>query len=39
MVECCVNPYRELEANISDKDFEIFCKNTLEAYAKKRRIA
>lgn len=35
MVECCANPYRALEANISDKDFELFCKNTLEAYAEK----
>ena len=28
-----VNPYRELDANISPTDFEIFCLNTLKAYA------
>jgi len=30
-----VNPYRELDANISPIDFEIFCLNTLKAYAEK----
>lgn len=30
-----VNPYRELAANISSTDFEIFCLNTLKAYANK----
>lgn len=29
-----VNPYRELDANISPTDFEIFCLNTLKAYAE-----
>ena len=28
-----INPYRELDANISPTDFEIFCLNTLKAYA------
>ena len=28
-----INPYRELDANISSTDFEIFCLNTLKAYA------
>ena len=30
-----INPFRELEANISPTEFEIFCMNTLKAYAKK----
>ena len=29
-----VNPYRELDANISPTEFEIFCLNTLKAYAE-----
>ncbi|MBQ2944527.1 MAG: restriction endonuclease [Ruminococcus sp.] len=28
-----INPYRKLDANISPTDFEIFCLNTLKAYA------
>lgn len=28
-----INPYRELDANISSTDFEIFCLNTLKAYS------
>lgn len=30
-----INPYRELEACISPADFEIFCMETLKAYAKR----
>ena len=30
-----INPFRELEANISPTNFEIFCMNTLKAYAEK----
>lgn len=33
-----VNPYRALEANISPLDFEIFCMETLKAYAKKENL-
>lgn len=33
-----INPYRELDANISPTDFEIFCMNTLKAYAEKERL-
>lgn len=29
-----VNPYRSIEANIDAKDFEVFCTETLKAYAK-----
>lgn len=29
-----VNPYRELNANISPRDFEFFCMETLKAYAE-----
>ena len=33
-----INPYRELDANISPTDFEIFCMDTLKAYAEKERL-
>ena len=29
------NPYRYLEADINPADFEVFCMNTLKAYAVK----
>ena len=34
-----VNPYRELNANISPTEFEVFCLNTLKAYAEKENLS
>lgn len=33
-----INPYRELDANISPTDFEKFCLNTLKAYAENEEL-
>ena len=33
-----INPYRALSANITPTDFEIFCMNTLEAYAEREKL-
>lgn len=30
-----INPYRELPANITPQDFELFCMKTIKAYAEK----
>ncbi len=32
------NPYRSLDTNISPRDFEVFCMNTLEAYAERENL-
>lgn len=32
------NPYRELETNISATEFELFCLETLKAYAEKEKL-
>jgi len=32
---CDINPYRNLSANISPTEFELFCMDTLKAYASK----
>ena len=31
-----INPYRELPANITPQDFELFCMETIKAYAEKQ---
>lgn len=33
-----INPYRELSANITDKEFEEFCMETLKAFSKKENM-
>lgn len=38
MVESFLNPYRELVANISPSEFEVFCMNTLKAIAEKEQL-
>lgn len=35
MMEQDINPYRELSADISPEDFELYCMETLKAYAQK----
>lgn len=37
-MECVINPYRELSANIAPEEFELFCLKTLEAYAEKESL-
>lgn len=37
-MEATINPYRELNANITPADFEIFCMNTLKAFAERERL-
>ena len=37
-MEIDTNPYRSLEANIKPTDFEIFCMETLKAYAEKENL-
>ena len=32
------NPYRELDANIKPRDFEIFCMETLKSYAEQEHL-
>ena len=32
------NPYRELETNISATEFELFCLETLNAYAEEEKL-
>jgi hypothetical protein len=34
-----INPYRCLNANISPTDFEVFCMDTLKAYAEKENLS
>lgn len=38
-MEFDVNPYRELYANISAQDFELFCMETIKAYAEKEGLS
>lgn len=33
-----LNPYREMEANITPKEFETFCMETLKAYALRENL-
>ena len=33
-----VNPYRELDARINPTEFEVFCMETLEAYAERENL-
>lgn len=37
-MEIDINPYRSLEANIKPIDFEVFCMETLKAYAEKEHL-
>lgn len=37
-MEIDTNPYRSLEANIKPTDFEVFCMETLKAYAEKENL-
>ena len=38
-MEYDVNPYRELPANITPLDFELFCVETIKAYAEKENLS
>ena len=33
-----VNPYRELDARINPTEFEVFCMETLKAYAERENL-
>ena len=33
-----VNPYRELDARITPTEFEVFCMETLKAYAEREKL-
>ena len=37
-MEIDTNPYRSLESNIKPMDFEVFCMETLKAYAEKEKL-